>query len=128
LTTECDAHVERIMAMQIAEGQLPYPLMQPIPQPRLVFAKRPRRPVHAHTPQSTGDPAAASSPKVPEEAEDPAVDVPTRRAYERQEEVPRGHAAVQPALRRLPVPVPQQQLPVHLVQPMRFENAGEQRS
>jgi hypothetical protein len=45
LTTERDAHVERIMAMQVAEGQLPFPLPQPMPQPRIVFAKRP---VHEH--------------------------------------------------------------------------------
>jgi hypothetical protein len=257
--TERDAHVERIRAMQVSEGQQPFPLP---PQPRNVVEMRP---VLEHAQESTGDAAAASSHEVPEEAGDPAADVPThqpeyppahpknalsnqwlcavgdfyanqrkqkefdaalccidvrgdRRAefqsllggqgttiahyyyeraagiahrdkgwgpqkkllellveiisgrekvadwhsqlpaddpakvgpggdrnmiavlkrtyailnhsgvYEIQEEAPRRRAAVQPALRQLPVSVPQQQLPVQLVQPMRFENAGEQRS
>jgi hypothetical protein len=62
------------MAMQVSEGQLPYPLMQPIPRPRLVFAKRP---VHAHAPQSTGDAAAEYSPEVSEEAGESTTNLPT---------------------------------------------------
>jgi hypothetical protein len=43
--------VERIMALQVAHGQLPYPLLAPRPQPANVFATRL---VFEQAPQSTG--------------------------------------------------------------------------
>jgi hypothetical protein len=63
--TDREAHVKRIMAFQVSQGELPYPLLPPIPQPGYVFATRL---VLEDAPQPTGDATAASSTEVPEEA------------------------------------------------------------
>ena len=60
-----EAHVKRIKAFQVAQGELPYPLLAPIPQPGYVFATRL---VFDNAPQPTGNATAAPSTEVPEEA------------------------------------------------------------
>lgn len=63
--TDREAHVKRIKAFQVAQGELPYPLLAPIPQPGYVFATRL---VFDNAPQPTGNATAAPSTEVPEEA------------------------------------------------------------
>jgi hypothetical protein len=73
---ERDSNEERIMAWLVAQGPPPYPMLPPTPQPGNVVATQ-SAPESA--PHSTGDAAAAHSPEVPEEREDPPADLPTHQ-------------------------------------------------
>ena len=82
------------MAMQLAEGELPYPLLRRVPQPETSFATRPV-PQHARRP--TGDTAAAASfPEAPEGTEDSTTEIPTR-----PQEVPPGRSIHEPTEQRI---------------------------
>ena len=73
---EHDTNDERVMAWLVAQGSPPYPMLPPIPRPVNVVATQ-SAPESA--PHSTRDAAAAHSPEVPEEREDPPADLPTHQ-------------------------------------------------